>query len=318
MLSHLTFILNGAAGAGDKLKAKEVIEQICAERGVTAKVMMATTGAQILEFAKQAVSEKPSAVIAGGGDGTINAVASAVVGSDIPFGVLPIGTLNHLSKDLKIPLKLEDAVANIFDGHIEKIDVGEVNDHIFLNNSSLGLYAQIVEQRERQQRRGTWKWVAFLRASRSVLKRHTTMVLRLKIDGESQWRRSSLVFVGNNQYEVSGLRLGRRAALNSGKLSLYVAQTSSRVELLKVAVATFFKKADRSGKLEMMDARAIEVSISRRQLRVATDGEVNLMTPPLKFSIRPQALSIIVPHPEPEPPAAAAVLNSAETQAKVF
>ncbi len=316
MLSNLTFILNGAAGADDKLKAKEIIEKICAERGVPAKVMIAKTGAQIVEFAKQAVLDKPGAVIAGGGDGTVNAVAAAVLGTDVLFGVLPMGTLNHLSKDLKIPLKLEDAVSNIFDGRSEKIDVGEVNDRIFLNNSSLGLYAQIVEQRERQQRRGTWKWVAFIRAAQSVLKRHTTMVLRLKIDGESQLRRSSLVFVGNNQYEVSGLRLGTRAALNSGKLSLYVAQTSSRVELFKVAIATFFKQADRTGKLEMMDARAIEVSISRRQARVATDGEVNLMTPPLKFSIRPQALSIIVPQPEPEA-ATAPVQNAADVQEKV-
>ena len=304
MLSNVTFILNGAAGADDKLKAKAVIEKICADRGVSGQVLVAKSGAQIIDFARQAALEKRDALVAGGGDGTMNAVASVLAGSEIPLGILPLGTLNHLAKDLKIPLKLEDAVANVFDGRIERIDVGEVNGHIFLNNSSLGLYAQIVEQRERQQRLGSWKWVAFVRAARSVLKRHPSMVLRLKVDGQSQLRRSSLVFVGNNQYEAAGLRLGTRQALNAGQLSLYVAQTASRADILRVVIAAFFKQIERTGKLEMMSAREVEVNLSRKQLRVATDGEVNLMSPPLNYSIRPGALSVIVPKPEPAAPPA--------------
>ena len=303
MLSSLTFILNGASGTTDKLKAKEVIEKICADRGVAGQVLVSKNGAQIIDFARQAASEKKDALVAGGGDGTVNAVASALVGSDIPLGILPLGTLNHLAKDLKIPLNLEDAVANLFDGRIERIDVGEVNGLFFLNNSSLGLYAQIVEQRERQQRLGSWKWVAFVRAARSVLKRHPSMVLRLKIDGQSQLRKSSLVFVGNNQYETAGLYLGTRQALNTGQLSLYVAQTASRADILKVAIAAFFKQIDRTGKLEMMRAREIEVNLSRKQLRVATDGEVRMMSPPLHYSIRPGALGVIVPAAQPEPAA---------------
>ena len=310
MNSNLTFILNGAAGCDDKLKAKEVIEKICADRGVTGQVLVAKSGAEILEFARKAAGEKKDALIAGGGDGTVNAVASALAGSEIPLGILPLGTLNHLAKDLKIPLKLEEAVANVFDGRIEHIDVGEVNGHIFLNNSSLGLYAQIVEQRERQQRLGSWKWVAFVRAARSVLKRHPSMVLRLIVDGQSQLRRSSLVFVGNNQYEAEGLRLGTREKLNSGQLSLYVAQTASRADILKVVIAAFFKQIERTGKLEMTSARQVEVNLSRKQLRVATDGEVCLMAPPLNYSIRPGALAVIVPEPAP---AAAPALSQKES-----
>ena len=89
--------------------------------------------------------------MAAGGDGTINSVASAVVGSEKSLGVLPFGTMNHFAKDLHIPLDLEGAVNTIVAGHKTKVDVGEVNGRIFLNNSSLGLYPSIVRERQKQR-----------------------------------------------------------------------------------------------------------------------------------------------------------------------
>ena len=122
-------------------------------------------------------------VVAAGGDGTMNAVASALIGTETAMGVLPLGTLNHFAKDLKIPLELEGAVATIVTGRIVPIDVGEVNGHIFLNNSSIGIYPWIVRERETEQRKGYRKWVAFARASISALKRYSLLHVRLRDGG---------------------------------------------------------------------------------------------------------------------------------------
>lgn len=116
--------------------------------GLDADITLAQSGAEMIATAEQALRDGAPIVVAGGGDGTINAVASVVVGSGTPFGVLPLGTLNHFAKDLNIPLELDAAIANVAQGVPHQVDVGEVNGRIFLNNSSLGLYPDIVRDRE--------------------------------------------------------------------------------------------------------------------------------------------------------------------------
>jgi diacylglycerol kinase family enzyme len=107
---------------------------------VESSILVARNGRELTALARLAIEEHGGIVVAAGGDRTINAVASALVGTDSPMGVLPLGTLNHFAKDLKIPLELESAVATMLTGRVVRIDVGEVNGHLFLNNSSLGIY----------------------------------------------------------------------------------------------------------------------------------------------------------------------------------
>jgi diacylglycerol kinase family enzyme len=109
-----------------------------------------------------AVREGANPVVAAGGDGTLNAVTSVLVDGDRTLGVLPIGTLNHLAKDLRIPLDLDGAVQTLLEGVVANVDVAEVNGQIFLNNSGLGLYPKIVRHREKlQDQLGHGKWPAF-------------------------------------------------------------------------------------------------------------------------------------------------------------
>ena len=104
-------------------------------------------------------------VVAAGGDGTVNAVASALAGSDMPLGIFPLGTFNHFARDIGIPLGPEAAAKVIATGHPKRVDVGEVNDRIFVNNSSLGVYPDIVRERESLRQQGHRKWTAFTIAS---------------------------------------------------------------------------------------------------------------------------------------------------------
>ena len=137
MANPIAVILNIAAGADDKKAVADNLTAIFRSGGLDAHVTLTSNGGEIIEAARHAVRQKPCAMVAGGGDGTVNTVASILVGSDIAFGVLPLGTLNHFAKDLSIPLELEAATHNIIAGHAIQIDVGEVNGRIFLNNSSL-------------------------------------------------------------------------------------------------------------------------------------------------------------------------------------
>jgi diacylglycerol kinase family enzyme len=149
----LTCILNDKAGSNNTAEARALIGRVASERGWEARVLLSSSGSSLPSLAEQACAAG-GLVVSGGGDGTIAAVAAALVGKDAVLGVLPMGTLNHFAKDLGIPLELEKAVQTLFTGKVARVDVGEVNGRVFLNNSSIGFYPRLVQERERQQRQG--------------------------------------------------------------------------------------------------------------------------------------------------------------------
>jgi diacylglycerol kinase family enzyme len=253
-----------------------------------------------MELARAAAAEGPPLLVAAGGDGTVNAVAAELVGRPTVLGVLPLGTLNHFAKDLGIPTDLERAVRALRDGSVARIDVGEVNGRIFLNNSSLGLYPDIVRQREHQQERlGRGKWHAMAWAFLGALKRYPFMNVRLEADGEVFARRTPFVFIGNNEYRMEALQIGARACLDRGLLSLYVAHRTGRLGLLRLAVRALFGRLSQASDFDSVCAREILVETRRPRVRVATDGEVTIMQSPLRYRVRPGALRVAVPAGEP-------------------
>jgi len=291
----VTCILNGAAGSKRAIKTKERIAELFSGHGANARVLLARNGRELTALARRAVEDRCGTVVAAGGDGTMNAVAGALADTGIPMGVLPLGTLNHFAKDLKLPLELEDAVATIMTGRIAHIDIGEVNGHIFLNNSSIGIYPWIVREREAEQRHGYRKWLAFARASVSMLKRYSLLHMQLRIEGHDEVEAETpVVFVGNNRYESQGFNIGRRSALNEGRLWVCRVPRASRSRLLVMAAKHVFGSA-RAPDLEFFEAREISVRTRASRLAVATDGEVTLLEPPLHYRIQPGALKVIVP-----------------------
>ena len=126
---------------------------------------MRCNAARTRHAAARTASARASIVVAAGGDGTISSVAAAVIDSPAALGVLPLGTLNHFAKDLHIPLDLAGAIAVVAAGHVGHVDVGQVNERVFVNNSSIGIYPSIVEEREALRRRGHRKWPAMALAT---------------------------------------------------------------------------------------------------------------------------------------------------------
>src|SRR5689334_13143625 len=131
-------IINAGAGTVLGVDVRQQLADLFSENELEARISFAQSGAEVVELARRAAAGAAQTIVAGGGDGTINAVAAPLVGTDKKLGVLPLGTLNHFAKDLGIPLDLADAVRTIREGHAVNVDVGEVNGRIFLNNSGLG------------------------------------------------------------------------------------------------------------------------------------------------------------------------------------
>jgi len=253
---------------------------------------------EIAAEVRRAVAAKPGMIVIGGGDGTLSAAASSLIGTGTALGILPLGTLNHFAKDLHIPLDIEGAVQTIAGAQTLKVDVGAVNDRFFLNNSSLGLYPKVVAGRDAlQQRLGRGKLPALIWSGLGVLRRYPFLNVRIAIDGTELARRTPFVFVGNNRYEMEGFRIGERARLDGAELSLYVANRTGRLGLLLLALRVLFKRLKQSKDFDMTAATSMQVETRHDRLRVANDGELCYMRTPLNYRVLPAALSVIVPRP---------------------
>jgi YegS/Rv2252/BmrU family lipid kinase len=297
-ITSVKVIINAHSGVSDKQESRKRLAEIFNAGGVASEVVLTKSGAEVFQLAKQAVQEKWSVIVAGGGDGTINAVASHLIGTDKTLGVLPLGTLNHFAKDLKIPIDLDSAAQTIVAGNAIKVDVGEVNGRIFLNNSSLGLYPTIVREREKKQRLGSGKWPAFVWAAVSALRRYPFLDVRLNADGKEFSRRTPFVFVGNNEYLMERLNIGGRECLDKGQLSLYMAHRTGRWGLLRLALRALFGRLREDKDFLAMCTNELTIETRHKHLRVAFDGEVERMDTPLHFRVIPGALRVIVPQPD--------------------
>jgi diacylglycerol kinase family enzyme len=244
---------------------------------------------------QRAVEDGCTTLIAGGGDGTINTAASVILGRPVQLGVLPLGTLNHFAKDLGIPLELDAAAEVVLNGRECRVDVGEVNGRIFINNSSLGLYPAIVRLRERHQASGLGKWVAALWASLTVMRRNPFMAVRILAEGETVVRRTPFVFVGNNEYRMAGLGAASRDSLAAGHLAVYVLNADRREGLLRLGLQVLLRGAEQVKELDLLTVEEATIEMRRPRLQVALDGEVVVLQSPLEYRIRPSALQVMVP-----------------------
>jgi diacylglycerol kinase family enzyme len=291
----ITCILNGAAGSHRAEEARAQIAEAFTRQGGEAQVLLARNGGELAELARQAMAEGSQPVVAGGGDGTVSAIAATLVGSKHALGILPLGTLNHLAKDLKIPLELEAAVANILTGRLARIDVAEVNGHIFLNNSSLGLYPALVREREARQRRGARKWVAFAFAFVVILWHYAPLRVWLRVDSRPEsGAPTPFVFIGNNPYEIEGRHMGGRSRLDGGRLWVCRVPHAGLWTLLRLAMKALLGLLPHGG-FEAIEGETCEVRSKHRHLRVSADGEVISLETPLRYRIRPGALAVVVP-----------------------
>ncbi len=295
---QVAVVMNAGAGAlgQDRCADREAeIRAAFEEVGIAATLVLCAPG-QVPEAARQAAASGVDAVVAAGGDGTGGAVARGLAGGDVPLAVLPLGTLNHFARDLGMPTDVRGAVRAIAAGQLGRIDLGDLNGRTFINNSSIGLYPEMVIQREREQRRrGRRKWVAMLIAAARVLRRFPLLRVRIGTNHAAFRAKTPFVFIGNNAYAINVLELGRRPRLDRGDLSLYMIRSTTRLGMFWRMVRAILQRLDAVEDFEAHRVREAIVDTGRRVLRVALDGEVVRMAPPLVYRSRPRALAVLLP-----------------------
>lgn len=294
--ASIAVIVNSGAGtATARPGIATLLADLFRAAGRDAEIIALREGQSPADAARSA-SARASIVVAGGGDGTVSSVVAGIIESPAALGILPLGTLNHFAKDLHIPLDLREAVAVVAAGHIGQVDVGRVNDSIFVNNSSIGIYPSIVEAREELRRQGRGKWLAMATATLRVLWRHRGVTVSIDVGGRRRTWRTPFVFVGNNEYTIDGIQLGARAALDEGRLFVFLAPSVRARHLPLLVVKALLGRARQSGEFEIVPATELWIDASRaRRMKVAFDGEVMTMRTPLHYRTCPKALPVVLP-----------------------
>lgn len=298
MSSPIEVIINAGSGSVESEETKRQLEKLFRENDFEANINLAKDGSEIIGLAEKAIAGAAQVICAGGGDGTISAVASVVCKTDKTLGVLPLGTLNNFSKDLQIPQNLDEAVKIVCEKHTKTVDVGEVNGRTFINNSSIGLYPHIVKRREAQQQLGRGKWRSAFWAALKMLKRSPFFAVKLETESGTRIVRTPFVFVGNGAYEMDFFNIGRRAKIDDGKLSVYFLHRSGRSGLFLLVLRTLLGRLRQTHDFEEIDVEQITFETKKSRILVAFDGEVEMMDTPLNYKLHPQALRVIVPAEE--------------------
>jgi len=292
----LTILVNAAGGkamaAGDGLVG--ILERAFAASGHRADVRLLRGDAMAEAVAGAA---RAGRVIVAGGDGTMACAAQALGDGGAELALLPLGTLNHLARDLGIPDDLNAAASLAATGTAVAIDVGEVNGRRFVNNASIGLYPFMVRQRDGVRKRKHWpKWLATIPAAWAALARLPHHRLRIDLGTGERDLVTPMLFVGNNRYTLEGGEIGSRARLTDGLLSVYALAPHSRAALLWFALRTLFGRIDwKTDFIVLGECASLTVRSAGASIELALDGEVIRLESPLRFRIRAGALHVVAP-----------------------
>ncbi len=292
-MRKIAAIINSGAGSFPDETLLDRVRAAFGRRGVDARVLLAR-GNSLRSLARSLREEGFDVIAAGGGDGTVSSVASELVGSHASLGVLPLGTLNHFARDLGVPLDLESAVSLVCSGASKAVDVGWLNEHTFINNSSLGLYPDQVRMRLRWRKR-IGKWLALVLASIAVLSRFRYLRVTAEFNGKRITRRCPMVLISNNEYKFEPGNLTGRERLDKGVMGIYLLRDEGRTGLLRIALHSLVFNLERAISFECDRAKEAVITTRRRRIRVALDGELYKLTTPLVYRSIPGGLRVIAP-----------------------
>lgn len=231
-------------------------------------------------------------VIIGGGDGTLNAAADALVEAQLPLGILPLGTANDLARTLNIPTSLSQACQVIAEGKEQRIDLGSVNGKHFFNVASLGLSVQITRELSREAKR-RWGALAYLVTALRVVWRSRPFPAEIRVNGESFTVQTVQIAVGNGRYYGGGMTVKQDAAIDDQRLDAYSLNIRHGWQMIGILPDLWSGQYDQQAYVQAVQGQTIEIK-TRRAFPINTDGEITAHTP-ATFHVVPNALSVLVP-----------------------
>jgi diacylglycerol kinase family enzyme len=246
---------------------------------------------------RQAVSAGTPRVLVAGGDGTISSAASVLAGTSTALAVLPAGTLNHFARDHGIPTDLDEALQVAEHGRASRVDVGYVNDQLFLNTSSVGAYVRFVETRDRLERHFGY-WVASLVAGIRILRGLRPTRVTLEVEGEKRVYQARLVFVAVGERILLPPRLGRPAGEPGGALHVVIPRGRRQARRFVRAFARTDRGLSVAARPLGFDTALVDrlrLDLPTPVVKVATDGEIRRQRTPLEYRLERGVLNVVVP-----------------------
>lgn len=298
----LFIVLNAASGHSDTEETSRAIAGELDRAGRAHEILRVEDPEHLNKAAQDAVNqarEHDGIVIAAGGDGTLNTVAQAALGSGCQFGVIPQGTFNYFGRTHGISSDTAEATRALLTARVRPVQVGLVNDRVFLVNASVGLYPKLLEEREQQtQRHGRSRLVALWAALVSLWQGHRPMLITLEHEGKRREMHTLTLFVGNNRLQLEQVGLTEAAVVEDGKLVVVLVRPVPTLTLLWLALQGALGTLGRARGVDHFSLTRLTVSSSSRRVRrmqVAIDGETSWMRTPLEIRIAPQPLFLLTP-----------------------
>lgn len=245
---------------------------------------------------REALDAGLKSFVVAGGDGSVHHVAQALVNTEGILGVVPIGSVNHLARDLGIPIgDWRTALDVAVRGEIRQIDVGRVNGHYFINSVMLGLYPSISAFRERFRSLHS-RWRAYVKAFRLALHHFPHVTLVVELDGRVETFRTQMFVVAVNSYDLTQIGMvSPKTSFNDGRVSIYSLSFMSRLQFVGAAAKYFRGKVVETPGFRSIRTTQMSVDTGKRRLRISVDGELMDLDTPLQIAAVPSSLLVRAP-----------------------
>ncbi|MBA3057214.1 MAG: diacylglycerol kinase [Gammaproteobacteria bacterium] len=298
----LLFVINAAAGHQDLEATRELIESALRASSRVGELLIGRPQdlAQVAQKAAANALSRGGAVVAVGGDGTINTVAQAAYAQGCAMGVLPQGTFNYFARTHGIPGDAAQALQVLLSCEPEPVQVGLINERVFLVNASLGLYPELLQDREAWKARfGRSRVVAFAAALATLLGRRRQLRLRIEHGTEVRNVTTPTLFIGNNRLQLEQVGLAQAEALDQGSLAAVMLRPIGALAMLWLLLRGSFGQLGEADSVQSVHFQRMLVTPRlrwvRRRVKVAFDGEVSAMRAPIEFRVAPKPLYLIKP-----------------------
>lgn len=301
--AELFIVLNLGSGKDDKDEVRRAIEAELMHAARPYRFVPVEPGqvVQACQRAAQLAHEHRGVIVAVGGDGTINAAAQAALTRDCPLALVAQGTFNLFSRQLGLPLEAGAAIRCLLQATPEPVQVGWVNQRVFLVNASVGLYPKLLADREEMKTRlGRRRWIAVLSGLKSLFEWRLQLALDVDVDGDVRRMRTPSLFVCNNQLQLQrvGVEESVVQGLAQGRLAALVARPLDALAKVRVALRAIAGQLADAREVDSFTLKSMNVTTrNARRLKVATDGEVQWMELPLRFTVAPRPLQVMLPPP---------------------
>lgn len=301
----LSVVINPGSGDNDTQQTRELLARVFAEAGRRYEFVPVASPRDLPEASRKAAldaAQSGGVLVAVGGDGTINTVAEAAWRAGCVLGIIPQGTFNYFGRSHGIAQEPQAAARALVRGQVQAVQVGEVNGRLFLVNASLGLYPQLLQDREAfKSQLGRHRWVAMLSGLVTLFEWRRQLTLEIELDGARTVLVTPTLFVGNNRLQLERIGIEPAVAdrVGAGRLAAIATRPVGNWRMLVLVLRGAVGRLGEAEQVRSFAFRTLTVRARRvRKMKVAADGEVGVMTPPLRFSVSATPLQLLLPQPQ--------------------